>query len=437
MVFSLLFAGLRESRATSISLIRDTEIENTIRLLATPIFEVAELTPSRIQIYLVNDRSINAFVSGGENLFINTGLLMASDNLTQVTGVIAHEVGHIAGGHLARTRNALKRQQPLSILALVLGGAVIAAGETGTGSAIIATGPEAMKRSFLAYSRTQESSADQAAILFLEKTRQSGRGFVQFMQKIADQEFLSPDQQDPYVRTHPISRDRITRIIALVEQSPYKDAEPSQELKTRYRRMLGKLRGFLNPITTTLGMYKETDSSIEARYARAIAHHRRSDFDQAMVIMDSLIAEYPDDPYFHELKGQLLRERGHIQEALVYYQKAVELAPSSHLMRLTIGEMQLNMEDEALLEGAIEHIRYAISVESNIPFFWRLLAIAYGRKGNEGMRALAMGEEAFLQGKPEKATFHARKAVELLASDSPGWLQADDLLRAIDNVKTP
>jgi predicted Zn-dependent protease len=419
--------------AKGFSFIRDAEIENTIRAYATPLFRAAGLEPSAIRIYLVKDASLNAFVAGGQNLFLNTGLLISSKNANQVIGIIAHETGHIAGGHLSRTHAALGKSTAQTILAFVLGGAAaIGTGRPDLGQAIILGGHQISKSTFLQYSRTQESAADHAALQLLDMTGQSAQGFMEFMDILGDQELLSTKRQDPYVRTHPVTRERITAIRDHTARSPHSAKPASAAFEEAHRRMKAKLYAFLNSRTYTLRLYKESDHSITSRYARAVAHYRRADLGKALPLIDGLIAERPNDPYFHELKGQMLFENRRGPEALKSYRTAVRLKPDSALLRTDLAKIELESNDPALLESAILNLKVAQRYERNVPSTWHQLAIAYGRKGEMGSSALAMAEEAMLRNKKTDARYHAGKAAKLLPRGSRGWLHAQDILFSID-----
>jgi predicted Zn-dependent protease len=271
------------SVAAEVPIIRDTEIENTIRTWATPVFRAAGLDPSAVDIFIVNDKGINAFVAGGQKLFLNTGLLMQSDNANQVIGVIAHEVGHIQGGHLARVHDALHGATVESILALVLGVAAgIASGRPEVGQAIIAGGQDAALRSLLRYSQTQEGAADSAAVRLLDATGQSSRGLLEFLRTMEDQELLSVGRQDPYLRSHPLTRDRISAIEAHVRRSSHADAAGPEAFDAMYARMVAKLTAFLEPASTTFRRYPESDQSAVARYAHAVAWYRKADLTKGL-----------------------------------------------------------------------------------------------------------------------------------------------------------
>lgn len=287
-------------------------------------------------------------------------------------------------------------------------------------------------RNFLQYSRTQESSADAAAMKFLDATGTSARGLSTFLGKLADQELLSPVRQDPYLRTHPLSSERIEALNEFIAHSRYSNVPVNPELQRQHQRMLAKLRAFLDDPSQTMQRYPSSDTSEEARYARAIAQHRSSDFKTALATIDGLIAEHPGDPYYHELKGQMLFETGRPKEAVESYQKAVKLLPDAPLIRLDLARAQLATNDPAMLPGAVENLRASVAREPNRPFVWRQLAIAYGRSGDEADSALALAEEAMLLNKPADARYHAGKAERLLPTGSPGWMQAQDIIAAVD-----
>jgi predicted Zn-dependent protease len=314
---------------------------------------------------------------------------------------------------------------------MVLGGAAaIATGRPDLGQAITLGGQQVGTRSFLQYSRTQESAADQAGLTFLEATGQSARGLMEFMDILGDQELLSVKRQDPYVRTHPMTRERIDAIRAHVQRSPYSDRPWSPRLHETHARMRAKLRAFLEPFGHTMRHYPSKDQSLAARYARAIAYYRKPDLEKALASIDELIGELPRDPYFQEVKGQFLFENGRAAAALPFYQAAVDLAPHDALIRRSLAQVQLELDDPTLLEPAAKNLRVALRDEAGSPFTWRLLAIAYGRNGQIGESSLALAEEALLKGEKPAAAHHAGRAAKLLPRGSPGWLKAQDILQA-------
>jgi predicted Zn-dependent protease len=418
--------------AATISFIRDTEIENTIRAYATPLFVAAGLDPTAVRIYVVADKQINAFVAGGQNLFINTGLITRSGDASQIIGVIAHEVGHIEGGHLARVNDALKRSTAESILAFVLGAAAAAAGRPDVGGAVIAGGQGVAMRNFFQYSRTQEGAADAAAMRYLDATGQSARGLLDFFNILSQEELLAPERQDPYLRTHPLTRDRIDALADFVGKSANSNTPVKPEFQASYARMVAKLHGFLDPPAMTERRYPPDDRSIPARYARAIAAYRGGHSDEAVAAIDKLIAEEPRDPYFYELKGQILFEAGRPAEAIKPYERAVQLMSDAPLTRIDLARVQLALNNPDYLAPAVANLRAALAEEERTPFVWRQLAIALGRQGDMANSALALAEEAMLLNKRADAKYHAGKAAQMLPQGSPGWLKAQDILKTIE-----
>ncbi len=419
-----------EAQQRRITFVRDAEIENTIRAFATPLFGAAGLDPAATQVHLVNDPSLNAFVANGLNMFINTGLLARSETPGQVIGVIAHETGHIMGGHLARLREGLKGALAESIVALVLGAAAaVASGRADAGAAVIAGGLQSAERGILRYNRELESSADQSAITLLERTGQSAAGLAEFLDILADQELLTENRQDPYVRTHPISRERVEFVRNHVAQSRHSNVPAKREFVEMHARMRGKLYGYLDP-ARALKVYREPNDALEARYARAVAYSRQPDYPRALALMDSLIAERPNDGYFIETKGQILFEAGRPADALPLFERAAELLPDEALIRIGLAQAQLEFNDAKMTQAAIANLELARRRESDNGSLWRLLAIAYGRDGQLGMVALAQAERALLQNRKAEARAHAERAERTLPSGSPAWLRAQDIRQA-------
>lgn len=427
---SLLAPSPAWAQGQKISLLRDAETENIIRAYSTPLFQAAGLNPEDVRIHLVGDRSLNAFVAGGQHLFINTGLILQSKSPSQLIGVIAHETGHIAGGHLSKIEEEMRRLSAQQILSVLLGGAAVIAGRGDAGGAIVAGGTSSAIRGYLAFSRTQESAADAAALKFLDDTQQSAQGLLEFMQVLEKQEPLTAARQDPYLRTHPLNRERVSVLRQHVAASPNSTRMPSPNFDALHRRMKAKLYAFLNPLGHTLRQYPESNRSLEARYARAIAYYREPQLDKALALIDGLIGEHPDDPYFHELKGQMLFENGRVHDAVDPYRKAVALLPGSGLLKGDLARVQIETNDPALLDEAVQSLRAAIKEDGTQPFYWRQIAIAYGRRGERAESSLALAEEAILLNRKEEARFHAGRAEQLLPRGSPGWLKAQDILEA-------
>lgn len=415
------------SAQDSISFIRDAEIEGDIRLFVTPVFAAAGLDASAVHIYLVNDPQINSFVAGGQNVFINTGLLTRSQNPNQVIGVIAHETGHIAGGHLLRSQEEMHNATIKGIIAMVLGAGASALARGEGAGGILAGSAGVAQRSFLAYSVEQEARADQAALGFLDKTHQSSKGLLDFFRKLEGEELLSAVRQDPYLRTHPLTQERINYVAAHVAQSPYTTAQDRPEFIEMHRRILAKLNGFLNPPTQTLAQYRESDTSIASRYARAIAYYRIPNLAKSVPLIDGLIRDEPKNPWFQELKGQMLFENGRIAEALTPYEEAVRLQPDSALLRVELAQVQIESGRPELNKSALANLNEAVRFEDQDGTAWHFLAIAYGRENDLGMSSLALAEEAMTEGDKTLAAQQATRAVQLLKPGTPGRLRAEDL----------
>ncbi len=418
----------------------DTEIENIIRLYAKPVFRAASIAPGAVRIHLVRSNVANAFVSRGQRLFLTTGLLRAAEHPGQVIGVLAHETGHIAGGHLARLDTMLRDASTPALLTTIFAAALgILSGSPEAAIAAAGAGATAVNRRLLSFSRAQEQAADRAAIFYLDKTGQSARGLYEFLEYLDDQQalILSRRTQEAlgYDVTHPLTRDRIAYLRDHVERSKHSDRPVSPARQRMHARMVAKLDGFMDKPARTLAKYKPSDRGLPARYARAIALYRKTDTENALRATADLIAEHPDDPYFQELMGQILFESGRIADAVPYYQRAVDMMPDAPLLRVGLAHAQIELNRKDLIRTALGHLKIAMRDEDTIVLAWRLAATAYGRLGQLGQSALASAEYAFRTGRPSEAIQMAERAKRLLKEGSPGRFRADDLIALLERQK--
>jgi predicted Zn-dependent protease len=351
--------------------------------------------------------------------------------------VIAHETGHISGGHLLRMQEALRAATVEAIAGFLIGvGAAIGgAGGNGVGAGAIA-GESMAQRSIFAYSNNQEARADHAALTFLDSTHQSSRGLLEFFQILSKEDALLAEMQDPYLRTHPLTTDRIEYVRHHVDSSPYSNAKDPPEWVDQHARIIAKLQGFLRAPSEALKLYPESDDSIPAHYARAIAYHRVPMDDRALREMDLLLKREPNNAYFWELKGQILFEGGHPGEAVPLYRRAVAIAGDETLLKIELAQVMLEAnEDVATAQRAEAYLKDVLRKDDQNPDAWHSLAIAQGRMGQIGNASLALAEEAILSGDTATARTQAIRATELLPRGSPGWLKADDIRLQIKDNK--
>ncbi len=429
----LLIAVAAPLPARAQTIIRDAEIEEYMKGWFEPVFNAAGMSGEQINVIIVQDPAINAFVAGGANIFLYTGLIQKTDNPGELIGVVAHELGHIAGGHLIRGREAMENASYESILGAILGvGAAVMAGDSGAAGAIGTAGASMAQRRYLSTSRAYESSADQAALRYLSQARLNPTGLMTFMEKLEDQELVSSNQQSEYVRTHPLTRNRIMAIEEGVAQSMSKDKPMPAAWDEQHARMKAKLLGYINP-GQVAWTYDDRDQSVPALYARGIAAYRNNDMKAAMTAMDKLLAAEPNNPYFHELKGQMLVDFGRVADAIPSYEKALAAKPDAGLIRIDLAHalIETGSNDSGRLKQAINHLDRAQKQEPRSSYLHRLMATAYGRMGNEPAARLHLAEEALLQGKKDYAKSHAEYAAQNLPKGSADRLRAQDILSFI------
>jgi predicted Zn-dependent protease len=418
------------------SILRDAETEALLMDMSRPLFEAAGLSPANAKVVLVNDSSINAFVAGGQIVYLHTGLLDAADTANEVQGVIAHEIGHIVGGHAVFQNDGGYLQ--VTLLSLLLGVAAMAAGSGDAGAGILAAGQRAAIGKYLAFSRIQESSADAAGVRFLNTAKVPGQGMLSFFDKLTKQMhqygyYASSPEVDPFSQTHPMSAQRVQTLTADLKQSASWGKPLNADIERRFKRVQAKLRGYVNEPEKTLRIYPASDQSISAHYARAYAYHKSGYPEQAAAETTALVKSAPDDPYFLELEGQILLESGKPAEALAPLREATQRSGNQPLIATTFGHALIATEDKANLAEAEQVLRTAVARDRENPFAWFNLGSVYERKGDEPRTALATAERASMTGDLRTALLSARRAMGGLPQGSADWVRAQDIQMVSQN----
>ncbi|RIJ28764.1 M48 family metalloprotease [Henriciella algicola] len=418
--------------ASAQSLIRDAEIETTLRNWTDPILEVAGLDPDDVGLYIINDPELNAFVANGQRIHLHTGLLIAADTPGQIKGVIAHETCHIACGHsISRSRAANVASRP-ALISIGLGVLAMAAGAGDAGAALIASSQQFAALNFFVHTRAEEATADAAAVSYLAQLGQSPSGIVDFFDKYRVQEVLSESRRYPYFRSHPLASDRIRTTRALAEDTGLMDVEPDAQTVREFELMQAKLIGFLEPLARVYQKYPRDDESEPARYARAIAAMQSSDMTSALSEIDSLLEEFPENPYYWELKGQALFEMGRAAESVEPHAKSLEYLPGHPLLLINYGRSLIARADEGDLEAGEEALRDALIREPDNSFAWNQLASALEKQGRRAEAELATAESAYHIGDYQRAHIFARRAIEDLEDGTSQARRANDIRNVTD-----
>ncbi len=428
--------------ANAQQILRDAETEAFLKDISAPLIKAAGLSPNNVQVLLINDPSINAFVAGGQIVWIHSGLLTAADNANQIQGVIAHELGHIEGGHIIRSGEGMKAATGITLLSMLLGAAAIAAGGGDAGMGIIMAGQQAALGKYLAFSRTQESSADLAGARYLHEAGISGRGSIEFFKKLQNLEYryrLREEADDGYATTHPLSTDRIAYLTDVYQKDAAWDAKTPAAIDARFQRIKAKLAGFVDDPAQTMRTYPETDQSLPAHYARAYAWHKSAYPDKAMAETAALVKAAPHDPYFLELQGQVLLESGKAAEAIPPLREAVRLTNSQPLIATLLGHALIATEDDKNYAEAENVLRAAVAKDRDNPFAWYQLGVVYEHRGDTARAALATAERYSLEGNKPLAIRNAETAMAGLDKSSPDYLRAQDIALAtrgeMDNAR--
>ena len=419
--------------------LRDTEAEQLLREYTRPILRAAGLERQNIQMVIINDSSFNAFVADGRRIFVNYGAIMQSETPNQLIGVLAHETGHLAGGHLAKMREQMAQAQTQMIIAMLLGAGAVVAGARGgnsnsglanAGAAALAGPQEMIRRNLISYVRQQEENADRAGVKFLNATGQSAKGMYETFKRFTNDSLFAARGADPYLQSHPMPADRVAALEELARSSPYWDKKDDPALQLRHDMMRAKISAFMERQDTVYRRYAMSNDSLPARYAHAITTYLHGDLRNALAQIDGLIALQPANPYFYELRGQALLEGGKPAEAIAPLHKAVQLSNSSPLIEMLLGQALVATDNKAYTDEAIKILRAAVSRESEAPLGYTQLAMAYGKKGDYAEADLASAQAAYLRGDNKTARDLASRAKTRFAIGTPGWVKADDIVTA-------
>jgi predicted Zn-dependent protease len=420
-------------------ILRDTESEQLLREYARPVLRAAGLEKQNIQIVIINDSAFNAFVADGRRIFVNYGAIMQSETPNQLIGVMAHETGHLAGGHLAKLREQLAQAQTQMIIAMLLGAGALVAGArsnnpgnglANVGAAAVAGPQEMIRRTLLSYQRQQEENADRAGVKFLAASGQSAKGMYETFKRFTNDSLFAARGADPYLQSHPMPADRVAALEELARSSPYWDKKDDPALQLRHDMMRAKISAFMERQDTVYRRYPLSNDSAPARYARAITTYLHGDLRSAMAQIDALIQAQPSNPYFYELRGQALLESGKAADAIPPLHKALQLSNNAPLIEMLLGQALVGTDNKAHTDEAISILRAAVTRETEAPLGYTQLAMAYGRKGDYAEADLASAQAAFLRGDNRTARELASRAKTRFAIGTPGWVRADDIVSA-------
>ncbi|TPG39589.1 peptidase M48 [Sphingomonas koreensis] len=421
--------------AAAQEILRDAETEALFAQMSKPLIEVSGLSPDTVKVVLIQDDEINAFTAGGQTIYVNSGLIEAADNANQVQGVIAHELGHVADGHVILADRGTRPALGIQILSLVLGAAAMAAGSGDAGAGIMAAGQTAALGTYLSFSRDQESTADATGAKFLNQAGISGKGMLEFFKKLYNEQFrYGYGDADPFMQSHPLSRDRIANLTQTLQEAPAWNKPSDPKMEESFLRVKAKLKGYVDDPQRTLVAYPMTDQSIYAHYARAYAFHKGGYPDKARAETAALVKAEPHDPYFLELQGQVLLEGGDPKAAIAPLREATQLTNYQPLIATTFGHALIATDDKTHYPEALAVLKQAVVRDDENPFGWYQLGTVYERTGDEPRAALATAESASLEGDDDLAALSANRAMAGIPPNTPDWIRAQDIAMTAQNA---
>jgi predicted Zn-dependent protease len=430
---------LAQEKEKGPAILRDTESEQLLRDYTRPILRAAGLEKQNIQVTIINESVFNAFVADGHRIFVNYGALMQSETPNQIIGVLAHETGHLAGGHLSKLREQVAVAQTQMVIAMLLGAGAIAAGAkssygnnglSNAGAAVLSAPQEVIRRNLISYQRQQEENADRAGVKFLTATGQSAKGMYDTFRRFSNDTLFAAHGADPYVQSHPMPAERVAALEEIARTSSYWEKKDDPALQLRHDMMRAKISAFMERQDTVYRRYPLSNTSLPARYAHAITTYLHGDLHSALTQIDALIQVQPNNPYFYELRGQALLEGGRPTEAIAPLRKAVQLSNNAPLIEMLLGQALVASDNKAYADEAIGILRAAVARETEAPLGYLQLAMAYSRKGDLAEADLASAQAAYLRGDNKTARDLASRAKTRFAVGTPGWVKADDIITA-------
>lgn len=419
--------------AQGFGLLQDTETERLLRSYEEPILKVAGIDPAAVHMYIVNDTELNAFVAEGQNIFSNAGLFIQLQTPNELIGVLAHETGHMAGGHLSRGSDAMDKASIPMLLSMIVGVGAMIAGAGEAGMVLMGLGQDVAMAQFLSFSRAQEATADQMGQRYLRLTHQSGMGMVNVFNRMANNMARMVKNPERFATSHPADRDRVALMERIANESPYRDVPDSPASVHAFRMVKAKVIGYLLPVREVLDRYPAKDKSAEARYARAMVYLRQPNLSGAMSEIQSLIKEEPNNPYFQEVLGQIYVSMGQPVKGVDPFRKAVSLLPDAPELRVSLAAAMIATERKDMSQPAIQQLKVALQMDREQPFAWYELAQAYSDLGQTAQADLATAELRYYNGNAQEAAMFALRARQALPQGSPDWQHANDILAMVQN----
>ncbi len=433
-LLSVLVFLLASVPAQALTVIRDAEIERSLKEIAKPVLRAAGLGTNSVRILVIKDNSLNAFIVDSRHIFLHSGLILRLQRPEALQAVLAHEIAHIANGHLVRRAGNARVASRVAAIGMALSVAAAAKGQGEAAIGLAAGTASSAQRVFFGHTRAEEASADQSALRYLASAGNDPDAMSDVLNLFRGQEALRPGRQDPYARTHPLTRDRLRAVRGYVAAYKSKPRKASPETIYWYNRMEAKLEGFLRNPKSVLRKAEAKGPSETATLRRAVAYHKRPSPKKALAEMNKLLKVRPRDPYYHELKGQILLESQNTAAAVASYRNAAGLARGEPLILAGLGKALLAANTRASNGEALNILNAARSRDPGDPSMLRNLALAHAKNGQNAMASVATAERYLTIGRFKEAALHSKRAIGALPRGSQGWLRAQDVLSSVQAI---
>ncbi|MFQ6729709.1 MAG: M48 family metalloprotease [Alphaproteobacteria bacterium] len=424
-VIAFLLAVFFMIPAHAVSMINDTETEKLLADLIQPLANAAKIPDGRLKIHIVDDDDFNAFVSGGEDVYIYTGLLKQIKTPNALQAVVAHEMGHMLGGHTAQMADRLSAEMKRTMLIQALGvGLMVAGGNPSLGAGVLAGSSGIAQQSMLAFTRDEERIADNMGVNLMIDAGQNPNGFVTVFEQMRDLTGELESKINPNRINHPLTNERLNNVKSQIKQSDIKNTHTAQP--DEYEMVRAKLIGYLDNSKSVLAKYPYTDKSSPALYARAIANMRNGNLDGAKMGVQTLISRMPDNPYMYELMGDIEYQFGHYDDSVRAYEQALKLTKNAPQIQTALALVLTERKKPNDDTRAIELCKASLLSEPTAFTYW-VLARAYGDNDN-GRSAWAMAEYYHMNKKEDEAKKYAKIAQKHLKKTDPEYIKAGELV---------
>ena len=401
-------------------IIRDAEIEYFLYKVILTVSDGYFRNTQPFQPVLISNNEYNAFVTGSNKIFINTGLINKSKSINEIQGVLAHEIGHLILNHSSSRSINTSNLSKYSKFATIAGIALSAGGKLDSNSAlglILGTQDIAIKSAFQ-FSRIQEQQADKYALDTFRKKKISLTGLENLLLRLSQREVSTNNSVVGYYRSHPFSKQRLEQL-KKYKSSNYISNKNNEDIyinnfNISLDYIKNKIRAYGSDPFEILNKKDNNNNIFFANYSRIIAYKKTGEYEPAIDTLKVLQNKYPDYPFYYELAGDIYFSKGSYNKSIREYKKALNNLNEKYiyaddLIKFSLVKSYLQTNKAQDLKESIQILEQMLHNSPKWKLLWRLLAKSSGKLGQKGITYIALAEESLLK----KNFIKAKKYVDL------------------------